>query len=437
MFELAHHFSQLGVIGGGGAGGGSPGVYEQAALYMDFRNNAARLSGAWSSAVSLLTTTRASVAQMDNSAGFWGEFAANQPRWSDKGLLVEEARTNSIRNNTMVGAVAGSPGTLPTNWAGFVLGGLTQTIVGVGNELGIDYVDIRFSGTSSGTSIGLFFDGPTGIAALNGQVWTSSIFAKLVAGSFANVSAVVLTFSQRDGGGASIASLAGADFLSTILSTLARFPATVTLNQPTTAFVLPGLTFTMANGAAIDFTLRIGWPQLELGAFATSPIKTSGAAATRGADIVSTPLAAAGAAPGTLFSEAFADHALAAATNAHVLSLNDGTTNQIIFERILNNGSFVSGVVDGGVTQAVFTHSPFVVGSPWKQALAFAVNDFAGTAGGQAVATDPLGTIPAVTTLSLGTASVGGAQPLNGYIRRAAYWSSRLSNALLQAMTAP
>ena len=30
-------------------------------------------------------------------------------------LLVEPAATNSIRNNTMVGAVTGSPGTLPTN----------------------------------------------------------------------------------------------------------------------------------------------------------------------------------------------------------------------------------------------------------------------------------------------------------------------------------
>ncbi len=43
-------------------------------------------------------------------------------------LLLEPQRTNSIRNSSMVGAVAGSPGTLPTNWTRQNSSGLTQGV---------------------------------------------------------------------------------------------------------------------------------------------------------------------------------------------------------------------------------------------------------------------------------------------------------------------
>jgi hypothetical protein len=72
-----------------------------------------------------------------------------------QGLLIEEARTNSIRNNTMVGAVAGTPGTLPQVsgspiWSTFTaLTGLTQTINGTGVENGVTYIEIQLQGTPS------------------------------------------------------------------------------------------------------------------------------------------------------------------------------------------------------------------------------------------------------------------------------------------------
>jgi len=64
-------------------------------------------------------------------------------------LLLEPQRTNSIRNSSMVGAVAGSPGTLPTNWTRQNSSGLTQTVVGVGVENGLQYVDINLSGIAT------------------------------------------------------------------------------------------------------------------------------------------------------------------------------------------------------------------------------------------------------------------------------------------------
>jgi hypothetical protein len=37
----------------------------------------------------------------------------------------------------MVGAVTGSPGTIPTNWVAYDTGGLTRSVVNLGTENGI------------------------------------------------------------------------------------------------------------------------------------------------------------------------------------------------------------------------------------------------------------------------------------------------------------
>jgi hypothetical protein len=43
--------------------------------------------------------------------------------------------------------------------------------------------------------------------------------------------------------------------------------------------------------------------------------------------------------------------------------------------------------------------------------------------------------MPSVTHLVAGALSTGLTQPLNGHIRKIAYWPRRLSNALLQTLT--
>src|SRR5262252_4479177 len=63
-----------------------------------------------------VTVTRALAKSCQTLSGSWITVAANTPCRTNLGTSSEEARTNSVTNNSMQGAAAGTPGTLPTNW---------------------------------------------------------------------------------------------------------------------------------------------------------------------------------------------------------------------------------------------------------------------------------------------------------------------------------
>jgi hypothetical protein len=217
------------------------------------------------------TTTRLNISRADYSLG------------GCPNILLEPQRTNSIRNSTMVGAVAGTPGTLPTNWSNF-LSGLTQTIVGVGSEGGVNYIDFRFNGTATGISLLVFFDTAASIPASNGQSWTLSNYIKLVSAP-SGASSYNLLMYERAISGAYIGE--GSTAISPT-STLSRFTLTRTLvSGVTVAFVQPMIRANLSIGTAYDFTIRIAAPQMELGAYATSYIPTTSATVTRNADVIS------------------------------------------------------------------------------------------------------------------------------------------------------
>jgi hypothetical protein len=234
------------------------------------------------------TVTRATTATRTNSSGLIESTPINEPRLdyslgSCPNILLEPQRTNSIRNSTMVGAVAGTPGTLPTNWSNS-LGGLTQTIVGVGSEGGVNYIDFRFNGTAIGTSLLVFLDTTTSISASNGQSWTLSNYIKLVSAP-SGASSYNLVMHERTIAGAYVTE--GSTAISPT-STLSRFTYTRTLaGGVTIAFVQPIFRANLSIGTAYDFTIRIAAPQMELGAYATSYIPTTSASVTRNADVIS------------------------------------------------------------------------------------------------------------------------------------------------------
>jgi hypothetical protein len=390
----------------------------------------------------IITFTRASTATFFDSAGVLTSAATNAPRFDynpvtlvAQGLLIEESRTNSIRNNTMVGAVAGTPGTLPTNWGVGTTFGLTREIVGTGTESGITYIDVRLSGTPSSAGTYLFVtETATGVAALNGQTWTNSGYFKLQAGTLTGVTSVRLYFQENNSGGTYLTeqNIAITNPTSAALSTQ-RASATRTLNQATTAFLQTGFNL-LLTGAAIDITLRIGLPQLELGAFATSVIPTTTTALTRAADVASVNTLSPwyNASAGTLYAEFSIPSATASRSQA---TFGDGTANE---RMIISNNSSLTGtawrIVDGGVDQADINNTgSFANNATVKVAGAYAVNDFATSQGGGTVGTDTSGTLPTVTTLYLG--SNGAAQYASSYLRRITYYPRRLANAELQSIT--
>lgn len=230
------------------------------------------------------------------SNGIWQAPGTNTLRIGlGKGLRCEEARTNSIRNNSMQGAtvgVIGSGGALPTNWSISNGTGLTKTVIGFGTLNGLEYIDLEFSGTTgdaNGTAIN--FETTTNIAALNGQFWSNSAFLALVTGSFTNVGSIFLAHSQRDAGGAILSDLNGSSIKASIPSsttTFTRCNNTQTLNNASVAFNQPRLVIQAASGVAVNYCIRIVRPQLEQLTTATgresSPIRTTTAAVARTAD---------------------------------------------------------------------------------------------------------------------------------------------------------
>lgn len=197
-------------------------------------------------------------------------------------------RTNSIRNSTMVGAVAGTPGTAPTNWVIGSVGGLTREIVGTGVEDGWTYVDIRLSGTStSALNVGawLSFDlaNNPSAPATAGQYWSGSFHYKLAGGTLANVTLLARVAGTNGSASQESTFTALVPPTAAALSTQ-RWSVTRLFTSGATTNAQCTILLTFPISAAIDFTIRLAAPQLERGIGATAFIATSGASASRVAD---------------------------------------------------------------------------------------------------------------------------------------------------------
>lgn len=353
-----------------------------------------------------------------------------------RGLLIEESRTNSIRNNTAGGAVVGTPGTLPTNWV-FTATGLTASIAGLGTDSGIDYVDIRFSGTSGATQTTLDFDGLTSPAATNAQLWAGSCYVKIVAGNLNNITSVGLAINEKNSGGAVLATTTQTF---TPTSSWARASVLRTLNQATVASAPFQIQLNHNNGVAIDVTLRLGLPQMEQGAFATSVIRTTGAAATRAADQVTISTLGSWFNPneGTVMMEFMTAPGIAASGGQRIrlFEFNDGTSNnRIHVARNTTDATMRYIVTVAGASVADITIGTVTSNSRQRAACAYKLNDFSGSYQGASSLLDNSGAVPVLNTLRLGLLdSVSGFW--GGTLCRFLYWPVRLPDAVLQTISA-
>lgn len=382
-----------------------------------------------------IVVSRASTARHRDAAGVWREVAASVPRFDHDaatgrplGLLIEGQRTNSVRNPRAEGAVAGTPGTWPTHWSS---GGSPGSVVAVNVEDGIDYFEHRFTAGGASTLASIL---ETTIAASAGQAWTGSFFARLVAGSLTNVSAVQIAVVFFDGAGGT------GNVLANNLAAFTPTAAGLALQRIAGTFTAPAgtqsvqLRFRFTTTGAYDFTVRLGWPQLEQGAFASSPTLPavgSPAASTRSADAVTLPTLAPwfNAAEGTLVAAG----STSASGTAPLASLDDNTAAERI--ELLTSGAdprFI--VTDGNVSQADLDAGAVAAGVGFILAGAYRVDSFAAALDGGAALTDTAGTVPAVDRLRIGSDQAGNFA--SGHIRRLAYYPRRLTDAQLQALTA-
>ena len=316
---------------------------------------------------------RASSGTDRNLAGVYSEVLSGVPAFDGSdGLILEAGSTDQIRNNSGTGAVAGTPGTRPTNWGLFNPQAMTQNVVGTGVQNGIAYTDIRFYGTPGSTgSLILFLETDTQIVAAAGETWTLSAFMAVVAGSISGLAnAPKLNMTENTAAGGYVTEGAGSA-MSSISSTLERQASyTRTLTGGTTARVKPGLLINIVSGQAFDITLRIGWPQIEKLPAATSPIPTTSAAVTRalahiGGGTDGIPFSAIGLAAGRTnniafhvlvkvpFSSAVAQtgsrtmFSFRAGTSAEGLAVNLTTTaGRVLLEGTVN-GNYVTAIADG------------------------------------------------------------------------------------------
>jgi hypothetical protein len=367
-------------------------------------------------------------------------FDHNPTTGESLGLLVEEARTNSIRNNTGVGAVAGVPGTLPTNWTigGSGIGTLTQQVVAIGSLGSLSYIDVRYSGTTSTTGFIFAFEPSTSVAALTGQAWTQSTYLALIAGSISNINALRHDVVERTLIGGTVLQNFSSDFKSTLTANLTRSIYSVVLSGgATTAYAQPSIEFSFASGVAIDFTIRIGLPQLELGSFATSACPTTTATVTRAADVASIT--------GTNFSSwynqtegtMFADINTAPVANIAqaVFDLNEGVGSERIFQRRNTGGQIATAITDNGVVQGDFGSVSVPASGRARSGFAYRLNDFESAVNGSSNGTDTSVTVPTPDRINIGQ-NFGSGQVVNGTIRRLVYFPIRLANTTLQSITA-
>ncbi len=394
---------------------------------------------------------RASTATRINASGVMESVASGAMRIDHDpvtlaclGYLCEEQSANAIRNSTMVGAAAGSPGTLPTNWTFSTQAGVTASVVATGTENGIAYVECRFVGTASTAGdLRVSFEANTQVAASSGQSWTESAYFALANGSVPSGRTFNITITERNSGGSIIVANQSANIATSLTSTLRRFSFSVASTNALTAFVHPYFGCYIGVGAVVDFTIRIGAPQLEQKAFATSYIPTSTAAVTRNADSLTlSDLTRIGysASAGTLVAQGVINGQSASVYPAlAALGMGASATDEIVLFRNGSNNGFAVETKVGGVVQLnPSSLTTVAVGTAYKTATAWAVNDAAHTTSGAAPATDTSGSLSTI----IDRMSIGGFQARGGgtngaqIIRRVDYYPRRLPDADLQSLTA-
>ncbi len=181
-------------------------------------------------------------------------------------------------------------------------------------------------------------------------------------------------------------------------------------------------------------SLFIWGAQLEEGSYATSYIPTSGSAVTRVAEtnIQTPPSGVIGQTEGTVFLDMTRD-SLESYTQ-RVLTLSNGTTNNVIGLQLTGGNQITFYVENGGSNQVAITKSNATISNQKvKIAAAYKANDFALYIDGVQVGVDTSGSVPATSIIKYSNPS--NALQYVGVVNNFKLYNTRLSNSELAALT--
>lgn len=360
----------------------------------------------YSEATTTRTETYSSAVLAAN--GEYIEYVSNQPRIdANNYLVVEDTRTNGIRNPRGNFTVAPTfpQTTNPTNWSIFAAAGLTYTWQSRTQENGIDVLRVRITGTATATATTFSFDTTTGVTAATNTTYTGSVFFRQVAANTGTGSLTYRTVIQgRTSGGAISESLVQTFTPST--TTLQRVTQTLAFTDPTTARACLVINCLLTNAGTYDFTYDVGWPQLEQGEFASTPILNSpsqtGTAPTRNRDLLTLDFSTAfPSGDGTVIWRGTIDQS--AGTTNTLFQISDGTDNNGIAIYNDTGTRLILAGISGGVSTLVNLGN-ITFGTPFSVSVHFQSNGtFVGVLDGVPSAVGSGASLSSATQLRLGT----------------------------------
>ena len=387
---------------------------------------------------SLVTFARAYSGTYVDSAGVLQTAAIDVPRFDHNpttgeslGLLVEEARTNLLlRSEEFDNASWAKVGATVTANTGAAPDGATTADLFTRTTTGVSYATQTFTKTASAIqyTFSVFVKQSVGnFCALRVQGTYPSRVDVVFNLSSATISTAAAVFGSFTGPSASITPYANGWYRLTVTATS---DAVVAL-QVLASFNSNGIVLDGTDSVSTSAGLLWG-AQLEAGAFPTSYIPTTTAAATRSADVASIGSSAFASfynqSEGTVFVEAARATAVTG-QYPNIFNITDGTgSNRIQLYGLDYGDRYTHEISTAGSAQVGFNQSQVLAANTFnKLAVAFKTNDTAFVANTSLVLADNVVTLPTVNQLTLdGTAS--------RTIKRLVFWPQALPSRL-QALT--
>lgn len=334
--------------------------------------------------------TRASTGYAQTQSGLLVPFGSGAPRFTDKGFLIEEARTNlALWSNDMTNAA----------W-------------------------VKVNTTAAMTQTG-----PDGVA-------NSASSLTATAGNATTLQTIVSASATR-AGSFWIKRLTGSGNVDIAVDGVTWSTAAVTSAWTQVSLVQAAVTNPIVGIRLVTSgdAVAVWCGQLESAGAASSPIPTTTVAVTRAADVGFVTPAGVDF-PMTLYAQ-FNRTMATYPTNTFALSVDDGSANNRALILVLLTSSLINPVITaGGAAQYSFVTSPALAANTTaKVALRVATsgaataldNTLQGPGGAISVPGTP-------TTIHMGTNQNPNGQ-LSGYLRRAAIFNTALADAPLQRTT--